>query len=100
QEAAAVLDEATKLEASQSVLAYNLALCYHQLGDRDKALEYLRKAKTGTVDPKQKEKLHYLLTFFLTGENGQSAASGDKDRITRANQLSERVGLEASLEDQ
>src|SRR2546421_12828742 len=31
KEAAAALDEGMKLQAFQSVLAYNLALCYHQL---------------------------------------------------------------------
>ena len=70
KEAAATLDEGMKLQAFQPVLAYNLALCYHQLGDRKKALEYLRKANAGTSDPKQKQKLSQLLTFFTTGENG------------------------------
>ena len=56
KEAAAVLDEGMKLQAFQPVLSYDLALCYYQLGDRSKALEYLMKAKTGTVDPKQKQK--------------------------------------------
>ena len=50
KEAAAGLDESAKLQAFQPVLAYNLALCYHQLGERDKALEYLRKAKPGTSE--------------------------------------------------
>ena len=59
-----------KLQAFQPVLAYDLALCYHQLGEREKALEYLGKAKAGTPDPKQKQKLLQLLTFFTTGENG------------------------------
>src|SRR5450432_3246391 len=57
KEAAALLDEAMKLQAFQPVLAYNLALCYHQLGDRNQALEYLKKSKAGTVDPKQKQRL-------------------------------------------
>ena len=57
KEAAAVLDEGMKLQAFQSVLAYDLALCYYQLGERKQALEYLRKAKAATVEPKQKQKL-------------------------------------------
>src|SRR3954451_25146108 len=57
KEAAAVLDEGMKLQAFQPVLAYDLALCYQQLGERKKALEYLNKAKLGTMDPKQKQKL-------------------------------------------
>ena len=55
KEATAVLDEGMKLEAFQPVLAYDLALCYHQLGERKKALEYLNKAKAGSVDPRQRE---------------------------------------------
>jgi tetratricopeptide (TPR) repeat protein len=99
KEAAAVLDEGMKLRAFQSVLAYDLALCYYQLGERYKALEYLGKAKAGTADPKQKQKLSQLLTFFTTGENGLSVNDSDKDRVSRVNRLSESIGVEASLED-
>src|ERR1700730_2080219 len=100
KESAAVLDEGLKLQAFQSALAYNLALCYHQLGERNKALEYLGKAKAGTADPKQKQKFLQMLTFFTTGENGVSANDSDKDRINRVNRLSESIGVEASLEDE
>lgn len=99
-EAAAVLDESMKLQAFQTVLSYDLALCYHQLGERNKALEYLGKAKTGTVDPKQKQKLLQLLTFFTTGENGPALNDTDKERITRVNRLADSIGLEAFLEDE
>jgi tetratricopeptide (TPR) repeat protein len=100
KEAAAVLDAGMKLQAFQAVLAYNLALCYYQLGDRAQALEYVRKAKAGTADPKEKQKLLQLQTFFTTGENGLPVNEGDKDRINRVNSLSEGVGLEASLADE
>src|SRR5712691_1131450 len=99
KEAATALDEALKLQAFQPVLAYDLALCYHQLGERDKALEYLRKAKAGTADPKQKQKLLQLLTFFTTGESGLSLNDSDRDRVARVNTLTDSIGLEASLED-
>jgi tetratricopeptide (TPR) repeat protein len=99
KEAASGLDEAMNLQASQPLLAYDLALCYYQLGDRNKALEYLRKAAVGTPDPKQKQKLLQLLTFFITGEGALSVNDSDKDRISRINGLSESIGLEASLED-
>ncbi len=99
KEAAAALEDAMKLQAFQPVLSYDLALCYHQLGDRGQALEYLRKATTGTVDPKEKQKLTQLLTFFTTGENWLAANASSKDRIVRVNQLSDSIGLEASLED-
>ena len=100
KEAAAALDEGMKLQAYQSVLAYDLALCYHQMGDRNKALEYLRKAKAGTGDPKQQQNLSQMLTFFTTGENGLSLNDSDKNRIMQVNRLSEGIGVEASLEDE
>jgi tetratricopeptide (TPR) repeat protein len=99
KETAAALEESIKLQAYQSVIAYDLALCYYQLGERDKAVEYLRKAKAGTGDPKQKLKLAQLVTFFTTGENSLPLNDSDKDRVGRLNQLSESIGMEASLED-
>src|SRR5712672_3199181 len=60
QETATLLDDNMKLQAFQPVLSYNMALCYHQLGDRSKALEYLARAKPGTTEPKQKQKLVQL----------------------------------------
>jgi len=98
-EAASSLDESMKLQTFQAVLSYDLALCYYQLGDRAKALEYLAKAKPGTVDPKQKEKLQQLLTHVTTGENGSAMNDSEKDRIVRVNQLADSIGLDASLED-
>ena len=100
KEASNALDEAMKLQAFQPVLAYDLALCYYQLGERGKALEYLGKAKTTTSDPKQKQKLLQLLTFFTTGENGVSLSDGDRNRISRINRLSESVGVDAFLQDE
>ena len=99
KEAASALDEAMKLEASQPLLAYDLALCYHQLGERAKALEYLGKAKAGMADPKQKQRLSQLLTFLATGENGLSWKESDKDRIIQVNLFSESIGVDAFLED-
>ena len=100
QEAATALDNGMKLGAFQPLLAYDLALCYYQLGERGKALEYLQKAKAGTAEPKQKEKLLQLLTFVTTGENGASVGDSDKDRISRVNRLADSIGLEASLGDE
>ncbi len=99
KEAAAVLEEGMKLQAFQSVLAYNLALCYYQLGERSQALEYLQKAEAGTAEPKQRQNLLQMHTFFITGENAPSVNESDRDRILRVNHLSDSVGLEASLED-
>jgi tetratricopeptide (TPR) repeat protein len=99
KEAAAALDEGMKLQSFQSLLAYDMALCYYQVGERDKALEYMEKAKAGTPDAKQKQKLSQLLTYFTTGENSLSVNSSDKDRIDRINRLSESIGVDSSLED-
>jgi tetratricopeptide (TPR) repeat protein len=100
QEAATILEEGMKLQAFQPVLSYNLSLCYYQLGDRSKATEYLVKAKTATADPKQKQKLSQLLTFYTTGENGLSVKDSDKAGVIHVNSLADSIGLDASLEDQ
>jgi tetratricopeptide (TPR) repeat protein len=100
KEAAALLDQSMKLQAFQPVLAYDLALCYYQLGDRAMAREYLLKANAGTEEPKQKQQVSQLVTFFTTGENEASVNDSDGDRILRANHLVDSIGLEASLEDQ
>ena len=71
KESAAVLDQAMKLQAFQPVLAYNLALCYHQLGDRNQALEYLRKAKAGTPDP---SKSRNFCSFRLSLPQGRTGS--------------------------
>jgi tetratricopeptide (TPR) repeat protein len=98
-EAAAVLEESMKFEAFQRVLSYDLALCHYQLGDRKQAFEFLGRAKAGAADPKQKQKILQLLTFFTTGESAISVNDGDKARIAKINQLAEGIGLAASLED-
>ena len=99
KQAAASLEEGLKFEAFQPVIAYDLALCYYQLGEREKALEYLLKAKAGTGDPKQKQKLLQLITFFTTKESGASLKDAERERISRVNTLSESIGVDASLED-
>ena len=99
QEAAAKLEEATKLGASQAVLTYNLALCYQQLAEAQKAREYLDKARASTADPKQKQRLQQVLTYFVTGENGTGVSESNKEQINKLNLLTDSVGMEASLED-
>ena len=100
KEAAAMLEQSMKLQAFQAVLSYNLALCYHQLGEREKAVEYLTKAKSGTIDPKQRQKLLQLMTMLTTGESGISVNESEKERVLRLNRLADSIGLEASLEDE
>lgn len=100
KETAAVLEESLKFQAFLAQISYDLALCYYQLGDRGKAVVYLSKARLGTADPKQKQKMAQLLALFTTGENGISAKDSDKDRINRVNHLVDSIGLEASLDDE
>jgi tetratricopeptide (TPR) repeat protein len=100
KEAAALLEDSMKLQAFQSVLMYDLALCDYQSGDRAKALEYLTKAKAGTVEPKQRQKVLQLMAMLVTGENGISVNEGEKARIVRVNQLADSIGLESSLGDE
>ncbi|PYV84140.1 MAG: hypothetical protein DMG93_06020 [Acidobacteria bacterium] len=100
KEAVAMLEESAKLGAFEATVSYNLALCYHQLDDRSKAVENLGKAIRGTPGPKENLKLKQLLTFFATGENHGTVVSTDKDRIGALNRMLESVGLDASLEDE
>ena len=100
KEAVAMLEEGAKLGAFEATVSYNLALCYHQLGERGKAVENLGKSIRGTPDPKENLKLKQLLTFFATGDNHAAATGNDKDRVDQLNRMLESVGLNASLEDE
>jgi tetratricopeptide (TPR) repeat protein len=100
KEAALALEEATKLGSFEGVLSVNLALCYYQLGDRDKAVENLDQAITDTPDPKKKQKLQELMTFLTIGENGKAAAEDETKQIAQFNHLAELTGFDASLEDE
>ncbi len=85
KEAAAALEETIKLGPDQSVLAYDLALCYYQLGDRVQAAEYLRRSALALVIPNKDSRLFQLLAFVTTGENGSPAGKRDRERIDRLN---------------
>jgi tetratricopeptide (TPR) repeat protein len=98
-ETAAALDESMKMGAFQSVLSYNLALCYHRLGERSKAVEHLQKAIESTPDPHRKEKLQQLLTVFVTGQDPPSVPDSAKTNVAEANRLADSVGIDASLAD-
>jgi tetratricopeptide (TPR) repeat protein len=100
KEAASTLEESTKLGGSEATISSNLALCYYQLGERNKAVENLDKAITDTPDPKRKIKLRELLTFLTTGENSNISAEAERKRTEDFNQLVESVGFEASLSDE
>src|ERR1700726_3828362 len=57
KEAAQVLEQAWILRTAQPLLAYDLALCYNHLGDRQKAAEYLDQAIAGAGGPKIRGRL-------------------------------------------
>jgi tetratricopeptide (TPR) repeat protein len=100
KEAALVLEEGTKLGSFEGILSFNLALCYYQLGDRDKSVENLDEAITDTPDPRKKQKLQELMTFLTTGQNGNAVAEDETKQIAQFNHLAELAGFDASLEDE
>jgi tetratricopeptide (TPR) repeat protein len=105
KEAASMLDSNMRLGAMQGTLSYDLAISYYKLGERNKAIENLDTAISDTQDPKEKEKLRELLTYFSVGENGVSISANTvgantKDQVGRINTLIGNVGWETSLEDQ
>jgi tetratricopeptide (TPR) repeat protein len=99
REAATELEESTKLGGFEGALSFNIALCYYQLGDRDKSVENLDKAIMDTPDPKRKQKLQELMTFLTTGEKGSPAPEDETKQIAQFNRLAELAGFDASVED-
>ena len=96
-EATALLEEAAKLGHASATLSYNLALCHHQLGEREKAVENLNQAIRSTPDPKIKVKEKQLLAYFSTGDTRSNLT--DKERIDNLDRLLDRVGIDAVLAD-
>jgi tetratricopeptide (TPR) repeat protein len=68
KQASEVLEQALKLETAGSSMAYDLALCYEKLGDREKAVHYLDQVRTNPAGAKRKLQLAELETQFSTGE--------------------------------
>jgi tetratricopeptide (TPR) repeat protein len=100
REAATAIEESTKLGGFDGVLSSDLALCYYQLGDRNKSVENLDKAITDTPDPKKKLKLQELLTVLTTGEIGKTANEDETKRVAPFNLLAETIGFDTSVEDE
>ena len=97
--AAQVLEEASKLGGSGSVIAYNLALCNQRTGDLAAALGQLDQAALATADPKRRLKIRQLRTTLATGEQASVLKNDERERINRINQLIEAIGFEASVEE-
>ncbi len=94
--AASILERALKLEVSESVMGYDLALSYRQLGNRGKAIYYLDQVRDHTAG-KRRVQLSELETQFSTGEQLLSLKGSDKDRVARFNQMLENIGAGATL---
>jgi len=97
--ASAALEEAEKQVGSSAIFSYNLALCYHRLGDTPTALGHLDQAVMGTGDPKRKLKIRQLRTALITQEIASTLKNDDRDRITKINQMMEAIGFDATVEE-
>ena len=99
-DAAKVLEDAWSLQTLRPLLAYDLALCYEQTGDRQKAVDYLDQAITGAGNPKLRSRLSEMRTAFTTGENPLATNDNVKKQLTQFDQLAETLGNGSSAEDQ
>ncbi len=97
--ASEALENALELHSAGGVLSYNLALCYHKMGDPATALGYLDEAVSATADPKRSSKLKQLRTLWITGEQTTTTAAVDKDHALYVNRLMEDIGFDASLDE-
>ena len=97
--AAEALEESARLNGSNSILSFDLALCYRHLEDLPAALGHLDQAAMGTPDPKRKLKMRQLRTMLVTGEKPPNLKNDERDRINKVNQLIDGIGFEASLDE-
>ncbi len=100
KEAAQALEEAWNLQTFRPVLAYDLALCYNQLGDRQKAAEYLDQAIAGAGAPKVRSKLTQTRTIFATSETPAPQGDSVKKQLELFDHLAETLGNGSSAEDE
>ena len=100
RDAAKALEDAQQLQTSQPLLAYNLALCYKQLGDHQKAADYLDQAIAGASTPKLRSRLAQMRTVFTTAETPATLNDNTKKQIGVFDHLAETVGNGSSVEDE
>jgi len=100
KEAAEALEEAWNLQTFRPVLAYNLALCYDQLGERQKAVDYLDLAIAGAGAPKVRAKLIQTRTSFTTAESATPQSDSMKKQLELFDHLAETLGNGSSAEDE
>jgi len=99
-DAAKVLEDAWSLQTLRPLLAYDLALCYQQTGDRQKALDYLDQAIAGAGGPKLRSKLMEMRTVLITVEDPGAANDILKRQLEQFDQLAQTLGNGSSAEDQ
>src|ERR1700676_546990 len=100
KEAAQALEQAWNLQTAQPLLAYDLALCYNQLGDRQKAAEYLDQAIVGAGGPKIRARLKQTRTSFTTAETTAPHNDSTKKQLELFDHLAETLGNGSSAEDE
>jgi tetratricopeptide (TPR) repeat protein len=100
REAAQALENAQQLQTSQPLLSYNLALCYKQLGEHQKATDYLDEAIAGASTPKLRSRLAQMRTVFTTSETPTTLNDNTKKQIGAFDHLAETVGNGSSVEDE
>src|SRR5579859_3343531 len=100
KEAAQGLEEALNLDTLRPLVAFNLALCYQQLGDRQKARDYLDQAIAGGATPKLRARLNEIRTILTTAEAPAMQSDTTKKQVKLFNHLAETLGNGSSTEDQ
>jgi tetratricopeptide (TPR) repeat protein len=100
KEAAQALEQAWNLQTARPLLAYDLALCYNQLGERQKAAEYLDQAIAGAGGPKIRSRLNQTRTSFTTSEMTSPNNDATKKQLELFDHLAETLGNGSSAEDE
>lgn len=100
KEAAQALEEAWNLQAFRPVLAYDLAISYNQLGERQKAVDYIDQAIAGAGAPKVRGRLSQTRTTFITAETVAQQTDSAKKQIEVFDHLAETLGNGSSAEDE
>ncbi len=100
KEAAQALEEAWNLQTFRPILAYDLALCYYQLGERQRAVDYLDQAIAGAGAPKLRTTLSQTRTTFITAETTAPQSDSTKKQLELFDHLAETLGNGSSAEDE
>lgn len=100
REAAQALEDAWSMQTFRPVLAYDLALCYYQLGEHQKAADYLDQAIVGAGVPKVRSRLSQTRTVFITAETPQAPSDSTKKQLEMFDHLAESLGNGSSAEDE